>query len=95
MLDQLTHDHHVRGAVGDRQARFPGAADHCQAAGPGLAQRVGGPVDPGEVVLRILGGGDRERGAVAAAQVEDHRRGGQVAQNPGQHPGLAPGAIRA
>ena len=83
MLDQLAHDHHVRGAVRDRQARRGHArAHHREAEGLRLAQGVAGPVDPGEPVRRIVLGRDGERGAVAAAQVDDHRRAGTLRRIP-------------
>ena len=95
VLDQLAHDHHVGLAVGDRQARFEGAADCGEAFGLCLAQGVGGPVDPGHVVSWVVSGRGGQRGTVAAAQVEDHIWGVRVAQDGGQHPGLAAGAVRA
>ncbi len=98
VLDQLAHDHHVRGAVRDRQAR-PGhaAAQHGEAEGPRLPQGMVGPVDADEPVRRVLLRRDREGGAVAAPHVDDHRRAGRVPvpQDPGQHPGLALGAVQA
>ena len=96
MLDELAHDHHVRGAVRDRQARRGhGAVQHREAQGPGLLQGMGGPVDPGEPVRGVLSGGDGEGGPVAAADVDDHRRAGNLLQDPGQHPGLALGPVQA
>src|SRR6266567_2704376 len=96
MLDQLAHDHDIRGVCGQRQAgRLDAALHQGQAPPTGVPKRAGRPVKADHAMPWVGSGREAGRRPVTAAHVKYQRRDGHAAQHPGQQVGHPPRAVLA